>query len=164
VLDAQVVLQNGRGERTVPLRDFFLLPGETPEKEHALVAGELITAVTLPPLPPGAHSWYVKLRDRASFEFALASAAVVLQSEGGRIREARVALGGVGTKPWRSPEAEAVLRGAPLLESTFRRAAEAAFERARPRAHNAFKIELGRRVITRALTLAAAGQPAVRSL
>lgn len=163
-LDAEIVLKGREDERTVPIEDFHLLPGNTPDKEHALRPGELITAVMLPPMPAGARSWYVKLRDRESYEFALASTAVVLAMQDGKISEVRVALGGVGTKPWRARKAEAVLRGATADEATFRRAAEAAMRDARPRQHNAFKIELAKRVIVRALNLVAAGQPAVRTV
>ena len=160
VLDAEILLQGKNGERTLPFSDFHLLPGSTPEKEHALEPDEIITGVILPPLPSKAHSLYVKLRDRESYEFALASAAVVLELDGGKIREARIALGGVATKPWRATAAEAVLRGAAPGEEVFRRAAEAALQGAQPRRHNAFKIELGKRVVTGTLALAAAGQPA----
>jgi xanthine dehydrogenase YagS FAD-binding subunit len=136
------------------VRDFHLLPGHTPEKEHALKPGEMITAVSLPVLPRGSRQHYVKLRDRDSFEFALASAAVIVWVNAGRIRNARVALGGVGTKPWRAIAAENVLRGAAAEPVTFRRAAEAALQDAQPRRHNAFKIRLAQQVIERALSAA----------
>ncbi|HZP59775.1 MAG TPA: FAD binding domain-containing protein, partial [Opitutaceae bacterium] len=160
VLDAELTLQGPGGERTLPFRDFHLLPGTTPEKEHALAPGEIITAATVSPLPAGTRSCYVKLRDRQSYEFALASAAVVLHVAGGKIDEARVALGGVATKPWRVPAAEAVLRGAAPEEGVFRRAADTALQGAQPRVYNAFKIELARRAVARALATAATGQPA----
>jgi xanthine dehydrogenase YagS FAD-binding subunit len=163
-LEAEVVVAGTDGERTIPIGDFHLLPGNTPDREHALRHDELITAVILPAPMPGARSWYLKLRDRQSFEFALASAAVVLRVDGDKIADARVALGGVGTKPWRSPEAERVLRGASADETTFRRAADAALREARPLEHNAFKVELARRVLVRTLALTAAGQPAVRAV
>ena len=150
-LDATVVLQGPRGQRQVPLVEFHLLPGETPEREHALAEDELITAVQLPPLPAGTRSHYLKVRDRESYEFALASAAVIVRTEGDRIAEARIALGGVGTKPWRAPAAEAVLHGAPAQADTFRAAADAALRDAQPRRHNAFKIPLARRTLERAL-------------
>lgn len=163
-LEAEIVLAGRDGERTVPLMEFHLLPGETPQNEHALRPGELITAVILPALPRGARSWYVKLRDRMSYEFALASAAVVLALDGDRIIEARVALGGVATKPWRSREAENELTGKRAEEAAFRRAAEAAMAGAKPRKYNAFKVELGQRAIMRALTMVAEGQPEVRKV
>lgn len=163
-LDAQIVLVGPEGERTVSMLDFHLLPGDTPDKEHALRPAELITAVILPPPPDGARSWYVKLRDRESYEFALSSAAVLLQLDGNRIRESRLALGGVATKPWRSREAEAVLEGAPASAETFRRAAAAAMQGAQPRTFNAFKVELARRAIVRALSLVASSQPKVRTV
>lgn len=161
-LDAEIVVQGATGERTIPFEEFHLLPGDTPEREHALGAGELITAVLLPPLTAGTRSWYLKLRDRESYEFALASAAVVLRSEQNRVAEVRLALGGVGTKPWRARAAEQVLRGAPADEENFQRAAERALRDARPREHNAFKAELARRVIVRALGEVSGRQPEVR--
>ena len=120
------------------------------------MAGELITAVEIPPLPFAARSLYVKVRDRASFAFALASAAVALDIRDGTIHDARIALGGVATKPWRAREAERVLAGQPADGAAYRRAAEAALEGAVAREHNAFKIELAKRTIVRALTRLAA--------
>jgi xanthine dehydrogenase YagS FAD-binding subunit len=152
-LDAAIQIQGAHGPRTVPILDFYRVPGASPHIETVLRPGELITGVTLPP-PVAGRSVYLKLRDRAAYEFALASAAVVIQLHGNRIEYARVALGGVGTKPWRSPEAEAVLHGAPADPITFRRAAEAALKSARPQSQNGFKIELARRCIVRALTTA----------
>lgn len=152
VLDATVELEGPGSRRSVPFAAFHLLPGRTPEREHALEPGELITAVTLPPAPSGARQQYVKLRDRESFEFALASAAVLLTREGDRIGEARVAFGGVATKPWRSAAAEQVLRGAPATLETFRAASAAALREAQPRRHNAFKLSLARRALERALS------------
>src|SRR6266487_6593640 len=108
-LEATIHLQGAKGPRAIPIGDFHLLPGNTPNRETVLEPGDLITHVTLPPPSPGNRSLYLKLRDRASFEFALASAAVVITVAGGKVTRARVALGGVGTKPWRSPEAEAAL-------------------------------------------------------
>jgi xanthine dehydrogenase YagS FAD-binding subunit len=163
VLDAQIQVEGPDGARSIPILDFHLLPGKTPEREFALKPDELITDVTLPPPMTGARSWYLKLRDRESFEFALASAAVVLAVENGKIRDARVALGGVGTKPWRALEAEAVLRGASASEDTYRRAADAALKDAHPRKYNAFKVELARRVVVRGLNLVTASQPSVRT-
>ena len=118
--------------------------------------GELLSAVDLPALPFAARSHYLKVRDRASYAFALVSAAVALDLEGGTVRGARVALGGVGTKPWRSREAEAALVGKPAGEVTFKAAAQAALAGAKPRTENAFKVELARRTLVRALATTAA--------
>jgi xanthine dehydrogenase YagS FAD-binding subunit len=142
--------QNGEA-RTIPITDFYLLPGDTPEHENVLEKGELITAVLLPNDPIAQRSHYLKVRDRASYEFALASAAVALELEGEIIRRARVAMGGVATVPWRSKEAEAGLQGKPANTETFRRAADAALAGAVPRQHNAFKIELAKRTLVEAL-------------
>lgn len=150
-LEATVHTRGATGERSIELNDFYLVPGTTPDKENVLEPGELITHVTLPKLPQGTKSHYLKLRDRASYEFALASAAVVIQTSGGKIQLARVALGGVGTKPWRSKEAEQELHGREANEHTFRAAAEAALKPAKPLRDNAFKVELAKRVIVRAL-------------
>lgn len=150
-LDAVVRIEGRSGPRTVRVEDFHLLPGDTPHRETVLETGELIVAVDLPPPPPGARSTYRKVRDRASYEFALASAAVMVELDGSRIRSARVALGGVATRPWRSREAEAVLAGAEATEEAFRAAAEAALRDARPRGENAYKPELARRTLVRAL-------------
>jgi xanthine dehydrogenase YagS FAD-binding subunit len=150
-LDAVVHIQGRNGERTVPVGEFHLLPGHTPHLETVVQSGELITYVTVPNSPFAARSAYVKLRDRASYEFALASAAAALALEGRRIRAVRLVLGGVATKPWRSPEAERVLDGATADEPTLRAAAEAAMTGATPHRYNAFKIELAKRAIVRAL-------------
>ncbi len=164
VLDAHVLTHGPEGERRIPFADFHLLPGDTPHRESILYPGELITAVVLAAPPAGARSWYVKLRDRESYAFALASAAVwiVPAETGGRFREVRIALGGVATKPWRVREAEALLAGGTPDEANLRAAAETALRVAQPRRHNAFKVELAKRVIVRALSLVAAGQPTVR--
>src|SRR5438477_3609266 len=154
-LEATVQIQGPKGSRAVAFGDFHLLPGDTPNRETVLEPGDLITHVTLPPPVAGSKQVYLKLRDRASYEFALASAAVVLTIAGGNVTHARVALGGVGTKPWRSPEAEAALVGQPAKEANFRKAAEAALRDARPQSENAFKIELAKRCLTHALQLAA---------
>jgi xanthine dehydrogenase YagS FAD-binding subunit len=151
-LDASVHIRGANGERVVPITEFHLLPGDTPDRETVVGPGELITHVTLPSRPFGRRSAYVKLRDRASYEFALASAAAALQLEGATIRSARLALGGVATKPWRALEAEQVLTGSTANQSTFRSAADAALTGAVPRRHNAYKIELAKRAIVRALT------------
>src|ERR1700758_778383 len=120
-LEATINIQNGQATRSVPINEFYLLPGATPQRETVLEPGDLITHVTLPAPVAGSKSLYLKLRDRASYEFALASAAVIIKIENNRLSYARVALGGVGTKPWRSQEAEQALAGAPLLSgSSFR--------------------------------------------
>jgi xanthine dehydrogenase YagS FAD-binding subunit len=154
-LDAVVHARNGARERAIPIGDFHTLPGEHPEIENALEHGELITHVVLPASPFAARSRYVKVRDRAAFAFALASAAVGLDvAADGRIRAARVALGGVATRPWRSVEAEKALVGQAPARATFERAAEAALADAKPRRDNTFKVVLARRTIVRALELA----------
>ncbi len=150
-LEATIHVQGINGERSIPIADFHLLPASTPQRETLLEPGDLITHVTLPPPMPGNRSLYLKLRDRASYEFALASAAVVINVEGGRIARARIALGGVGTKPWRSTEAEEVLAGQRVGERAFRRAADAALRDARPQSQNGFKVELARRCLVHAL-------------
>ena len=150
-LEATVHVQGTKGTRAVPIGEFHLLPGQTPERETVLEPGDLVTHVTLPPPVAGSKQLYLKLRDRVSYEFALASAAVVLTLASGRVTRARVALGGVGTKPWRSPEAEAALVGQPAEAASFRRAAEAALRDARPQSENAFKIELAKRCLAHAL-------------
>jgi xanthine dehydrogenase YagS FAD-binding subunit len=155
-LEAVVHIQGPKGSRQVPIGDFFLVPGATPHKETVLEQGELITHVTLPVARAGSKHVYLKLRDRASYEFALSSAAVVAVVNGGRLEYVRVALGGVGTKPWRSLEAEKVLHGKTPDEKLFRQAADAALHGAQPQSQNAFKIPLAHRCITHALTLATA--------
>jgi xanthine dehydrogenase YagS FAD-binding subunit len=155
-LEATIHVQGRKGSRTVPFADFHLLPGSTPQRETVLEPGDLVTHVTLPPPVAGSRQVYLKLRDRASYEFALASAAVVLSSGGGNVTRARIALGGVGTKPWRSPEAEAVLVGHAASDATFRKAAEAGLRDAKPRSENAFKVELAKRCLTHALRMATA--------
>jgi xanthine dehydrogenase YagS FAD-binding subunit len=156
-LEATIHVQGRKGSRTVPIGDFHLLPGNTPHRETVLEPGDLVTHVTLPPPVAGSRHVYLKLRDRASYEFALASAAVVLSSAGGNVTSARIALGGVGTKPWRSPEAEAALVGRPANDATFRKAAEAALRDAKPQSENAFKVELAKRCLTHALRMATTG-------
>ena len=152
-LDAQIRVQGPQGERTIPFTDFHLLPGDTPEKETVLQPSELITAVDLPPLALSARSHYLKVRDRASYEFALASAAVVLKMNGSQIRSGRIALGGVGTKPWRAVKAEQLLQGHPS-EELYHTVADAALEGAKAQTNNGFKIELAKRTLIRALTIA----------
>jgi xanthine dehydrogenase YagS FAD-binding subunit len=152
-LEATIHIRGTKGERTVPIGDFHLLPGNTPQRETVLEPGDLITHVTLPPPPLGSRSLYLKLRDRASFEFALASAAVVVTTDGGTMTRARVALGGVGTKPWRSPEAEAELTGEPATQTVFQKAADAALRDSKPQSQNGFKVELAKRCLVHALKL-----------
>ena len=144
-------LQGLRGRRTVPLADFYRLPGDTPHIATVLQPGEVITAIRVPASAAARRSHYLKVRDRASFEFALVSAAVALDVDRTRIRQARVALGGVGTKPWRVPRVENALAGATLDPATLRRAAALAAHGARGFGHNDFKIELMQRVIVRAI-------------
>ena len=153
-LEATVHVQGRKGARAVPFGDFHLLPGNTPQRETVLEPGDLVTHVTLPPPVAGSRQVYLKLRDRASYEFALSSAAVVLSTAGDKVTRARIALGGVGTKPWRSPEAEAALVGQAANDATFRNAAEAALRGAKPQSENAFKVELARRCLTHALRMA----------
>ena len=156
-LDAVLLLENPKGkQRRVPLVDFHLLPGNTPQKETVLEPGELIVSVTIPAAAHARKSLYLKVRDRTSYAYALASAAVGLDVQAGIIRSARVALGGVGTKPWRSLAAEAILTGAPATEATYRAAAAAAVRDAQPRGQNRFKVELVQNTLVRALTDAAA--------
>jgi len=141
---------NGR-ERTIPVGEFHRLPGDTPERDNSLEHGELITAIELPRSPFAKNCWYLKVRDRASYAFALVAVAAALELDAGKIRQARVVLGGVAHKPSRSAEAEAALAGKPPSEDAFRRAADAALAGAKPLAQNAFKVELGRRAIVRTL-------------
>ncbi|PKV91621.1 xanthine dehydrogenase YagS FAD-binding subunit [Amycolatopsis echigonensis] len=150
-LDAEVVLASAEGTRTVALTDFYRLPGDTPEIEHDLRPGELITEVRVPRLDWAENSTYVKVRDRQSYEFALCSAAVALDVRDGKIANARVAAGGVATVPWRLPAVEEALRGAELTEEAFAAAAEAAVEGAKPLSGNVFKPSLLKRTIVRAL-------------
>ena len=160
-LDASVEIEGPAGRREIALEQLHLLPGDSPEKETALAPGDLIVALRLPAESTGfaAHSRYLKLRERTSYAFAVVSAAASLQVEDGRIARARIALGSVAAKPWRAYAAEGVLeRTAPEL-GAFRKAAEAALADARPSGNNAHKVELARRVIMRALALAAAGTP-----
>jgi xanthine dehydrogenase YagS FAD-binding subunit len=155
-LEAMIHVEGPKGKRTIAFADFHKLPGDTPHIENALEPGELITYVDLPKPVVGAKSTYLKLRDRASYEFALASAAVVARVEGGHIRYIRVAMGGVGTKPWRSREAEAALMGKAANEANFKAAAQAALAKARPQKDNTFKVELAKRCLVRSLKTATA--------
>jgi xanthine dehydrogenase YagS FAD-binding subunit len=157
-LDATVRVHGPAGERTIPLNTFHRLPGDTPHIETALQANELITSIELPSVPFAKHSRYRKVRDRASYAFALVSVAAALEVEGGRIRNVRLALGGVAPKPWRAYEAESALSGAEASMETFRRAADAELSQARGFQHNSFKIELAKRTIASVLSeLAEAG-------
>jgi xanthine dehydrogenase YagS FAD-binding subunit len=150
-LDGVLTLRGPSGERQVAAVDFHLLPGSTPQREHALKHGELITSVFIPDAPHARRSAYLKVRDRASYEFALTAAAVGLDVANGAIRSARVALGGVGTKPWRARLAEAALIGKVPSADVFRAAAEAELKQARGYGQNDFKIELAKRTLVRAL-------------
>jgi xanthine dehydrogenase YagS FAD-binding subunit len=156
-LDAVVRVEGPQGTRTIPFADFHRLPGDTPQIDTNLKRDELITAIDLPASTAkfSANSYYLKVRDRASYAFALVSVAAALDISNGTIREARVALGGVAHKPWRATRAEQALNGQRADEATFRRAAEAAMQGAQGTEHNRFKIELSRRAIVRALTIAA---------
>ena len=159
--DAIVEVMGHDGARDVPLVEFHRLPSDTPERETVLAPGDLVVAVRLPAEAASfaANARYLKVRERTSYAFAVVSAAAALRIEGGRIAEARIALGGVALKPWRANAAEAALAGAEPVEAAFRQAAEAALAEAHPSGDNAFKIELARRIVTRALLLAAAGTP-----
>lgn len=153
-LEAQVNLQASGGERSVPMAEFHLLPGKTPHVETALKENELISGVTLPKLPANTKSAYIKLRDRASYEFALASIATVTTMSGGKIERIRFAMGGIGTRPWRVPAAEKMLEGNAPSEAAITKAAEVFLAGAKGYSENAFKIELARRCFVRGLSLA----------
>ena len=153
-LEAVITVRGSTGTRDIPIGDFHLLPGATPHVETVLGPGDLVTHVTLPAPRTKSKQIYLKLRDRASYEFALASAAVVAEVSDGKLTFIRVALGGVGTKPWRSREAEAALLHRPADIATFRHAADAALRDADPQSGNGFKVQLAKRCITHALTLA----------
>jgi xanthine dehydrogenase YagS FAD-binding subunit len=156
-LDAAVHIRSARGERTVPLAVLHRLPGSTPNIETELLPGEVIAAITVPANPVARRSHYLKVRDRASFEFALVSAAVALElRQDGRIAQARVVAGGVGTRPWRLPDVEAALAGSALDRESLNKAASIAARGAQGRGHNDFKIELLQRVIVRAAEAAGA--------
>lgn len=155
-LGAVIQIEGTAGKREVPIEAFFFEPGDTPERENVLDPGDLVTSVTLPPPPQNCSQVYLKLRDRASYEFALASAAIVASVDNGTFSYIRVALGGVASKPWRSLEAEEQLYDQPVDEASFRRAADAALAGARPQSRNGFKIELAKRCIVHALGVATA--------
>jgi len=156
-MDGVITLRGPNGERQVAATDFHLLPGNTPHLEHDLKPGELITSLFIPDAPHAQRSAYLKVRDRASYEFAVTSAAVGLDLSGNTIRSARVAFGGIGTKPWRSREAESVLAGQTASVKIFRDAAEAALKDAKDWGQNGFKIELAKRTLVRALSDLAGG-------
>jgi len=151
-LGAVIHVQGVKGTRVIPFSEFYLLPGETPQIEHNLKPGELITHVELPAIPYASKSHYLKVRDRQSYEFALTSAAVVMNIQNGKIQNAHIALGGVGTIPWRAISAEKVLTGAVANQQNYRTAAEAALSQAKGYGDNTFKIELAKRTLVRALT------------
>jgi xanthine dehydrogenase YagS FAD-binding subunit len=146
-----ISVQGTSGARQIPLMEFYVLPQDRPDIENVLKPGDLVTHVTLPPRPAGERAFYLKLRDRASYEFALVSAAVAVTLAQGKIASARLALGGVGTRPWRVPEAEQVLVGQAPSEAAFRSAAEICLRGARPQSQNGFKVELAKRCIIHAL-------------
>jgi len=154
-LDATVNVQGADGRtRAIPFADFHRLPGDAPERDNNLAHGELITSIELPKNNFAARSYYVKVRDRASYAFALVSVAAALDLNGQTIRQARVAMGGVAHKPWRASEAEKFLAGKAATEANFKAAAEAEMKQAKAFEHNKFKIELGKRAIVRALSMA----------
>lgn len=155
-LDAIVQVQGSKGARSIPIADFHRLPGATPNVDTNLQPDELITAVDLPAVPFATRSFYLKVRDRASYAFALVSVAAILDMQNGQINSARIALGGVAHKPWRAQKAEAALAGKKADEQAFRAAAEAELATAKGYKHNAFKIELAKRAITSALGTVAA--------
>ena len=153
-LEAMIEVQGSKGKRTIPIHEFYLLPGSTPERETVMQPGDLITAVLLAAPRVGSRSVYLKLRDRAAYEFALASAAVVMETNDRRVTRVRVAMGGVGTKPWRSMEAEKALEGQTVSAESFKRAAAAALKDAKPQSENGFKVELAQRCLVRAFAMA----------
>jgi xanthine dehydrogenase YagS FAD-binding subunit len=157
-LDAIVRIKgvNGR-ERTIPVQEFHRLPGDTPEKDNNLNHGDLIVAIEIPKNNFANKSYYLKVRDRASYAFALVSVAAALETKGNQIQQSRIVLGSVAHKPWRSAEAEKALAGKPATEETFRQAAEIAMSGAKPLKHNAYKVELGKRAIVLALQRAMSG-------
>lgn len=155
-LDAKLEVNGPRGQRNIAFADLHRAPEDSPHIETTLQPGELITAFLVPATPFAHRSLFLKIRDRESYEFALASAAVALDLDEGRVNEARIAIGGVATVPWRARQAEALLKGKQLDEANAAAAAELAFASAKPRGHNAFKIELGKRTLVRALRQAAA--------
>jgi xanthine dehydrogenase YagS FAD-binding subunit len=156
-LNAGVEVEGAKGKRQIPFTDFHRLPGNTPERDTNLEPGELITAVILPPVPYARSGVYLKLRDRASYAFALISVAAAIDLQDGQIREACLAMGGVAHKPWRLTEAEAFLSGKPADPAIFKQAAAIALEGAKPLTYNAFKVKMAQRAIERALIVSAKG-------
>ena len=154
-LDATVLVRGSGGERTLPLRGLHRLPGDAPHLETVLEPGELILSVDVPASAAARHSTYVKARDRASYAFANASAAVGLELDGDTVKDVKIGLGGVATTPWHAAAAEEALRGRPATEPNFRAAADAALAEARPQAHNGFKVPLAKNVLVRALCVLA---------
>jgi xanthine dehydrogenase YagS FAD-binding subunit len=150
-LEATVRVKGPRGERAIPMAEFHTLPGDTPQRDTTLAPGELIIAVDLPPSPYAAHAHYLKVRDRASYAFALVSVAAALEMRNGAVKSCRIALGGVAHKPWRAQHAEAILAGKPLSDAVLKDAAAAAVEGAKPLEHNGFKVALAQRAIMRAV-------------
>src|SRR5262249_23533217 len=163
VLEAKVHVTGSRGEREISFADFHRLPGDTPQHETNLGADELITSIELPPRGFATNYTYLKIRDRLSYAFAVVSVAVGLELNGGTIREARFALGGVAHKPWRKADAEAALHGKAANETAFAQAADLALRDAKGFGRNTFKIDLARRTIIRALSQAARGTSQVQS-
>ncbi|WP_394658239.1 FAD binding domain-containing protein [uncultured Novosphingobium sp.] len=159
-LDATVHVEGAEGQRTIPFADLHRLPGDQPDRDTVLRDGELITAIALPALPTGARSAYRKVRDRASYAFALVSVAAVLQLEGDRVADVRIAFGGVAHKPWRATKAEAALRGQTITQQAVLDAAAAEFAEARPLRDNAFKPALAARTLAAVLTDLARGEAA----
>jgi xanthine dehydrogenase YagS FAD-binding subunit len=162
-LEATIHVAGPAGERTIAFADFHRLPGNTPDIDTNLAPDEIILAVELPPQGFATNYSYLKIRDRLSYAFALVSVAAAMEIEDSRIKEARIALGGVAHKPWRNPEAEAALRGETADRTAFRNAADILLRDAKGFAHNAFKIDLARGAIERALTQAANGTPQLQS-
>jgi xanthine dehydrogenase YagS FAD-binding subunit len=158
-LEATVQVSGPQGDRSIPFSEFHRLPGDTPEKDTNLAAGEIIVSVDLPESRFPQHFTYLKLRDRLSYAFALVSVAAALELDGDTVKTARLALGGVAHKPWRNREAEALLEGKPATRETFQAAADLIVAEAKPQATNGFKIDLARRAIVRGLEQAAAGTP-----
>jgi xanthine dehydrogenase YagS FAD-binding subunit len=156
-LDAIVEVEGAQGRREIPFTEFHRLPDNTPQLDNNLAPGEIITAVILPPISFAKSGVYLKLRDRASYAFALISVAAAVDIQDGEIQQARMALGGVAHKPWRSPEAEQFLQGKPAETATFQQAAELALRNAKPLKYNAFKVDMTKRAIRRALTVSAQG-------
>lgn len=154
ILNATIHVQGPDGSRAIPMGDFFTLPGDRPQQDNSLRSAELITGIELPPSRYADHSWYLKVRDRHSYSFALVSVAVGLDISDGVIRSAAIAMGGVAAKPWRTVDAEAALVGRPADREAFRAAARLAMVGAQPLSQNEFKVDLGKHSVVRALTLA----------